>query len=154
MGLQTGELFDESMRGNIIPNIPVDIATWQQYTEANAKEINLNGGMLSYFFMKNILKEVNLTQFYLRARKDFKGYTGVLPNEAIVCKMNEVSHKNLMPLFEKNGFKLEPCSDKTYDFLKEDRNNKIIYYGIDAALISMVLYLPMRFLYRHFKKKI
>ncbi|MEK7131361.1 MAG: hypothetical protein AAB797_01315 [Patescibacteria group bacterium] len=112
----TENSFDEWLRSTLIPNVQADLATWQY----DNPSVGLNGSVLSYFFMKDVLKEVDLAQFYRKAREDFKGYIGELPNDAVICKMNEIAKKDLIPLFKKNGFKLEPCSDKTYNFLKSD----------------------------------
>ena len=96
-----------------------NLGEWIPAEETNESDDTTTKGYgLSYALFKEILPFVDMPEFYTKVRKDFKGYEGSLPNDAIICKMNEVSKSNLIPTFERYGFKIEPCSKKTYYFLE------------------------------------
>jgi len=97
----------------------LNLGEWAPAEKTNESDnATTKGYGLSYALFKEILPLVNMPKFYTKARKDFKGYQYTLPNDAIICKMNEVAKSNIIPIFEKYGFKIEPCSKKTYYFLE------------------------------------
>lgn len=99
----------------LLPNL----GEWSPPEKTNETDYTTTKGYgLSYALFKEILPFVDMSKFYTKARKDFKGYQYTLPNDAIICKMNEVATSNIIPTFERYGFKIEPCSKKTYYFLE------------------------------------
>ena len=95
------------------------LGEWIPAEETNESDDTTTKGYgLSYALFKEILPFVDMSKFYTKARKDFKGYQYTLPNDAIICKMNEIAASSIIPTFERYGFKIEPCSKKTYYFLE------------------------------------
>lgn len=96
-----------------------NLGEWIPAEETNeSDDATAKGYGLSYALFKEILPFVDMPEFYTKAREDFKGYEYTLPNDAVICKMNEVATSNIIPTFERYGFKIEPCSKKTYYFLE------------------------------------
>lgn len=121
--------------------------------------------LASYLLMDELLKTVSMAKILPKMKQDFvidkygakEPYAELLPNDAIICKINEISPKNIIPLFEKYGFTIK-CNEKTYDFLKESRQAITIGFVVAAAAFILVpfyllVYLPIRFLYRRYKKR-
>lgn len=100
--------------------LPVSLllGEWVRATKTNDSDnLTTKGYGLSYRLFKEILPHIDMSKFYTKVRIDFKGYQYPLPNDAVICKMNEVATADLIPIFEKYGFTIE-CSDKTYYFLE------------------------------------
>ncbi|HIJ97958.1 TPA: hypothetical protein H1009_02610 [archaeon] len=107
--------FNESQLGTA-----VNLKEWAPAGEydSNATQID-RGYAQAYFLWSDIRGVINMTEFFIKAREDFKGYEYTLPNDAVICKMDEVAPSDLLKDFERHGMKLdEPCSEKTYDFIK------------------------------------
>lgn len=109
-------------------DIKVDISNYttpyeysQELSKATgipAEDINIKVQYDAQDLMGELSEVVNFTEFFKKARKDFDGYTETLPNDAVICKMNEVATKDVIPIFKKYGFKIEDCSAKVYQFLE------------------------------------
>ncbi len=96
-----------------------DLGAWRPAEKTNESDnVTTKGYGLSYALFKEVLPFVDMSQLYTKMRADFKGYLSQLPNDALICKMNEVATSDIIPIFEKYGFTIEPCSNKTYYFLE------------------------------------
>lgn len=140
-----------------LKNVSSNVPDWTN------REVHLPAGdepakttLDSYLLMGELTGSVGMDKILPKMRQDFvikesgvqKPYGDTLPNNAIICKINEVAPKDVSGLFEKYGFKLEPCSEKTYDFLKSPTNPNrylipiLIFWGL--VIIAIVIFLKKR----------
>lgn len=66
------------------------------------------GYALSYLLLKEALPFVDMPLFYTKMREKFRS-PWELPNDAVICTLNEVATSDIIPIFEKYGFSVD-CS--------------------------------------------
>ena len=66
------------------------------------------GYALSYLLMKEALPFVDMPLFYTKMREKFRS-PWELPNDAVICTLNEAATSEIIPIFEKYGFSVD-CS--------------------------------------------
>lgn len=66
---------------------------------------------LAYVMMKEVLPYVDMPLFYAKMRERYRG-TWQLPDDAVICTLNEAATSNVLPIFEKYGFRVD-CSKVT-----------------------------------------
>ena len=101
----------------------------------------------SYLLIKELIGSVSMAKILPKMRQDFvvdeggikKPYGETLPNDAIICKINEVAAKDVSPIFEKYGFKIGPCSEKTYDFLKPSAGSSLSLVLISLIFLGLII---------------
>ena len=83
-----------------------------------------------------------------------KPYIELIPNDALICKINEISPKNIIPLFEKYGFKAPLCDEKTYAFLvpPSTLTSTLVAMAIGLGFWVFVIWFVARLIKKHRKK--
>ncbi len=91
-----------------------DLSTWNWYdNKETAILAGSKGYGLSYLLMKDVLQYVDMPTFYSQMRRELKAYYGhdvKVPNDVLICKMNEIATGNIIPIFKNNGFEVSNCN--------------------------------------------
>ena len=104
---------------------PGEKTFWAFGRDFGPSDVVAKSALNSYLLMGELTKTVSMAKILPKIKQDFvidengvkKSYVGLIPNDALICKINEISPKNIIPLFEKYGFTTPLCDDKTYAFL-------------------------------------
>ncbi len=140
--------------------VDIDFQRWKASENRSVETEDANrtnkGYGLSFVMMKEILKSTNLTQFYINYREfpeTDEDLGSDIKDNLIFCKLNEVSSKDLRPLFEENGFKgLRPC-EEVYEEVESQRKFSIfLAIGLIAVFFAIILLL-FYYLFRKFKRR-
>lgn len=148
-----------------LKNVPADVPNYIGEGNLGPGDLGPKTALEAYLLMGELAKSVSMAQFFPKIREDFvvdengvkKPYTGLLPNDAIICKINEVSSKDIIPLFEKYGFRTPLCDDKTYDFLTPSKISSFmqdkIALMVGVGFLAVIIWLAAKSIRRRRNKK-
>lgn len=127
-----------------LKNIQVEIPKWVVQEDLDQGDVGEKTGLQSYLLMDELAKAVSMAKILPKLKQDFvinengtrKPYNELLPNDAVICKINEVASENIIPLFEKYGFKIETCNDKVYAFLTAPKVSGSVL-GLATVVLGM-----------------
>jgi len=108
-----------------LKNVAAEVPKYIGQEDFGPSDVVAKSALNSYLLMGELTKTVSMAKILPKIKQDFvidengvkKSYVGLIPNDALICKINEASPKNVIPLFEKYGFTTPLCDDKTYAFL-------------------------------------
>lgn len=134
-----------------LKDVPSKVPMWIGESDLGTGDIGNKATLGAYLLMDELLKKVSMRDILVRMRQDFvvnesgtpKLYDKLLPNDAIICKINEIAPENIIPLFVKYGFKVV-CNEKTYDFLKPYSFPKYIILILPGILIVIIAIIFLR----------
>ena len=136
-----------------LKNVVAEVPKYIGQEDFGPRDVVAKSALNSYLLMGELTKIVSMAKIFPKIKHDFvidengvkKPYIELIPNDALICKINEASPKNVIPLFEKYGFTAPLCDEKTYAFLapkaslRSDVAGWIIIAGFWTVIILVVV---------------
>ena len=141
-----------------LKNVVAEVPKYIGQEDFGPRDVVAKSALNSYLLMGELTKIVSMAEIFPKIKQDFvidgdsaKPYLQLIPNVALICKINEVAPKDIIPLFEKYGFQVK-CDEKTYDFLKSPAGSigpgglaaivMLIFFG--AVITAIVIFIKRR----------
>ena len=144
-----------------LKNVVAEVPKYIGQEDFGPRDVVAKSALNSYLLIGELTKIVSMAKIFPKIRQDFvvdengvkKPYIELIPNDALICKINEISPKNIIPLFEKYGFKVPLCDEKIYAFLvpPSTPTSTLVAMAIGLGFWFVVWFL-IRLIKKHRKK--
>src|SRR3989344_263686 len=145
-----------------LKNVVAEVPKYIGQEDFGPRDVVAKSALNSYLLMGELAKTVGMAKIFPKIRQDFvvdengvkKPYIELIPNDALICKINEASPKNVIPLFEKYGFTAPLCDEKTYAFLapKASLRSDVAGWIIIAGFWTVIILVVVKLIKKYRKK--